>query len=302
MQAKDAVIPELPDSLRQLYPFASNTLTLKDGERLHYIDEGEGDEAVLMVHGNPTWSFYYRNLVKELQSRFRCIVPDHIGCGLSSKPQTYRYELAQHVDNLSQLIETLSLKKIHLVLHDWGGAIGMGAAQAIPDKIGSIVVLNTAAFRSTNIPARIALCRTPALGSLIVRGLNGFAGPATTMAMSQRELTTDEKAGFLFPYDNWENRVAVNAFVKDIPLKANHPSYETLHKIENNLGLILENPMLIEWGGKDFCFDHTFRTQWQMFFPKAKTTIHADAGHYVLEDAPEVIPNIRNFLNGALRR
>jgi len=298
MQAKDAVIPELPDSLRQLYPFASNTLTLKDGERLHYLDEGEGDESVLMVHGNPTWSFYYRNLVKELQDRFRCIVPDHIGCGLSSKPQTYRYELAQHIDNLSQLIETLSLKKVHLVLHDWGGAIGMGAAQAIPDKIGSIVVLNTAAFRSTNIPVRIALCRTPALGSLIIRGLNGFAGPATSMAMSQRKLTAEEKAGFLFPYDRWENRVAVNAFVKDIPLKASHPSYETLHKIENNLGLFLENPMLIEWGGKDFCFDHTFRTQWQLFFPKAKTRIHPNAGHYVLEDAPEVIPNIRNFLDG----
>ncbi len=296
MQTKDAMIPELPDSLRHLYPFAANTLTLKDGEKLHYLDQGKGDEAVLMVHGNPTWSFYYRNLVSGLKDHFRCIAPDHIGCGLSSKPQIYRYQLAQHIENLSQLIESLSLKKIHLVLHDWGGAIGMGAAQAIPDKIGSIVLLNTAAFRSTHIPTRIALCRTPLWGSLIIRGLNGFARPATFMAMSQRKLTAQEKAGYLFPYGNWENRVALNAFVKDIPLKANHPSYQTLYKIENNLGLFLKKPMLIEWGGKDFCFDHRFRTQWQIFFPQAKTTIHPNAGHYVLEDAPEVIPNIRNFL------
>ena len=293
MQTKAVAIP---DSLRQLYPFASNTLTLKDGEKLHYLDEGKGDEAVLMVHGNPTWSFYYRNLIKNLRDHFRCIVPDHIGCGLSSKPQKYQYRLAQHIDNLSQLLETLSLKKIHLVLHDWGGAIGMGAAQSISNKIGSIIILNTAAFRSTHIPARISLCRTPFLGSLIIRGMNGFARPAITMAMAQRKLSAEEKVGFLFPYNNWKNRVAIDAFVKDIPLKANHPSYETLQKIETNLGLFLENPMLIEWGGEDFCFDHTFRTQWQMFFPQAKTTIHPDAGHYVLEDAPDVIPNIRNFL------
>ena len=109
-----------------LYPFKSQSLDL-DSYRYHYLDEGQG-ETLLMLHGNPTWSFYYRNLILGLKKSYRCVVPDHMGMGKSDKPQNYPYTLSQHIDNLVALVSELSLKDITLVVHDWGGAIGMGFA------------------------------------------------------------------------------------------------------------------------------------------------------------------------------
>ena len=119
---------------RSLYPFQSHEVTL-DGHRCHYLDEGSGP-VLLMVHGNPTWSFYWRNLILALRDRFRIVAVDHIGCGLSDKPAAddYSYRLARRVADLGQLIEKLDLRQITLVAHDWGGAIGMGAAVAAPER------------------------------------------------------------------------------------------------------------------------------------------------------------------------
>ncbi|MBT3889925.1 MAG: alpha/beta fold hydrolase, partial [Planctomycetaceae bacterium] len=122
------------------YPFQSNFMELDDGNRLHYVDEGSGP-PVLMVHGNPTWSFYYRHLVQSLQDRYRAIAVDHVGCGLSSKPQRYPYTLTQHIQNLTLLMEHLELDGVHLVVHDWGGPIGLGMAGKFPEKIRSLTIL-----------------------------------------------------------------------------------------------------------------------------------------------------------------
>ena len=120
--------------LKDNYPFTGHTLDL-DGLSYHYLDEGAGD-PVVMVHGNPSWSIYYRNLVLALRGSYRCIVPDHIGCGLSDKPspKEYSYRLAQRIADLGQLLETLDLRQITLVAHDWGGGVGMGAAVAMPER------------------------------------------------------------------------------------------------------------------------------------------------------------------------
>ncbi len=121
---------------------------LPSGLRYHYIDEGQGP-PVVMVHGNPSWSIYYRNLVEALRSTHRCIVPDHIGCGFSDKPDdsNYAYTLSQRIEDLESLLESLNLTEpITLVVHDWGGAIGMGYATRHPEKIARLVILNTAAF------------------------------------------------------------------------------------------------------------------------------------------------------------
>lgn len=298
-------------NFEELYPFQGRTLEL-DGpahvdDRLqagdekpvmHYLDQGEG-EPVLMIHGNPTWSFYYRNLVKDLSSDgFRCIAPDHIGCGFSSKPQNYPYTLAQHISNLETLVDHLDLSDITLVLHDWGGAIGMGLATRRPKRIKRIIVLNTAAFRSRRIPWRINVCRLPGFGSLAIRGLNGFAYPATFMATARKGGLPSEVAnGYLRPYGNWRDRVAILRFVQDIPMKPSHRSYATLEEIENNLRLFRDTPMLICWGGRDFCFNDGFLKRWKEFFPGAKVARFADAGHYVLEDAyEEILPRVRGFL------
>ena len=125
------------EPFRDLYPFESRFIELGP-HRMHYLDEGQG-ETLLMLHGNPTWSFYYRNLVKGLRSQYRCVVPDHIGCGLSDKPQEYNYTLSQHIDNLAALVDHLNLDHLTLVMHDWGGSIGMGLAVRAPEKIKRLI-------------------------------------------------------------------------------------------------------------------------------------------------------------------
>jgi pimeloyl-ACP methyl ester carboxylesterase len=278
----------LPPWLRNLYPFEPKTLATASGARLSYLDEGpRSPEAVLMLHGNPTWSFFYRDLIQTLRTHWRCIAPDHIGMGLSEKPQEYDYTLATRIADIAGLVESLGLKRVHLVVHDWGGAIGFGLATARPDLIGRIVVLNTAAFPSTRIPARIALCRAPGLGQWLVRGLNGFAGPATTMAMARRALTPEEKKAYLYPYGNWADRVAVHRFVRDIPLEPDHVSRPTLERIAERLPLLADRPKLILWGGRDFCFNDHFLARWREIYPHAAVHRYPDAGHYLLEDAKE---------------
>ncbi len=285
----------LPASLRAEFPFESHFLDL-DGHRLHYVDEGSGP-AVLMVHGNPTWSFFYRDLIKNLSATHRCIAVDHLGCGLSDKPADYTYNLASHIKNLQRLIASLNLDSFDLVVHDWGGPIGLGAIMEDQDRVNSVVIMNTAAFRSSRVPLRIRLCRAPMIGSLLVRGLNGFCGPAIFMAVNRRPLSFDAKRGFLYPYGNWKDRVAISAFVEDIPDRMGHPSHSLLAGIEESLSGLSKHKVLLAWGGADFCFNQGFLTRWQKILPEARTFLVEDAGHYLLEDAgAEIIPEIRNFL------
>jgi pimeloyl-ACP methyl ester carboxylesterase len=288
----------IPDWLRRLYPFEPKSFSTPSGARMNYVDEGpRSDEAVLMLHGNPTWSFYFRDLVQTLSPHLRCIAPDHVGMGLSDKPQDYDYRLSTRIADIEALVAHLGLRRIHLVVHDWGGAIGFGFAARRPELIGKLVILNTAAFASPWIPRRIALCRTQFPGTLLVRRANAFAWPAIWMAMHRRKLSADEKRAYLWPYDSWVNRVAVDAFVKDIPLEATHPSRPKLCEIEAALPKFSDQPALIAWGGRDFCFDRRFFDRWRAIFPQAQVEPYADAGHYVLEDAgPDIRRRISEFL------
>lgn len=288
---------EFPEELRELYPFATQSFTTPGGARMNYVDEGQGDEAVLLLHGNPTWSFYYAALIKAVAPRLRCIAPDHIGMGWSEKPADYDYRLATRIADIEALGAKLNLKRVHLVVHDWGGAIGFGFAARHPELIGRIVVLNTAGFPSPHIPLRIAACKWPLIGPLIVRGANGFAGPAVTMSMHRRKLTPSEKRALLLPYDSWAHRVAVSAFVQDIPMRPDHPSWATLREVEQAIAQFENHPALIVWGGRDFCFNDHFYREWQQRLPRATKVYLADAGHYVLLDADaEVVPRITAFL------
>lgn len=274
--------PELPIWLKALYPFEPKRFDTGRGV-MSYVDEGAGDEAVVMVHGNPTWSFFYRNVVLGMRGKIRCIVPDHLGCGLSDKPQDFDYTLGEHVKNLRALLDSLNLRKIHLIVHDWGGPIGLGAALARPDQLGRVVILNTAAFADTVVPLRIRLCRAPLIGEWIVRGFNGFAGPATWMAVV-KPLPADVKRGLLYPYDNWANRIATHRFVVDIPSGRGTASDRALAEIESRLGLLRDRPVLILWGGRDFCFNRHYYDRWQALLPNATTRYFEEAGHYLLED------------------
>jgi haloalkane dehalogenase len=265
--------------------------------RYHFVDEGNpNNPPVLMLHGNPTWTFYYRRLISALKQDYRIIAPDHMGCGFSDKPQNYSYRLSNHTANVEALVDHLGLQNITLICHDWGGAIGMGLATRRPDLFNRFVILNTAAWRSNRMPKRIAACRIPLFGGLAVRGLNGFALAATRMAVV-KPLDKVAKAGLLYPYNSWQNRIAILRFVQDIPMDPCHPSYDCLKQTERRLYRLRGKPMKICWGMKDWCFDNIFLKEWRERFPKASVTEYPHAGHYILEDAHEaVIPEIEHFL------
>jgi haloalkane dehalogenase len=283
-----------------LYPFASNFLDL-GAARMHYVDEGRG-EPVLMLHGNPTWSFYFRGLIQALRGGWRCVAPDHVGCGLSDKPDDLRYEytLERRVRDVEALVERLGIgDRLTLVLHDWGGMIGMAFAHRNPEKVKRLVVLNTAAFllpSGKRLPWSLRLCRTPRLGAWLVRGLNLFCRGAVRCC-TRRPLPREVRAAYLAPYDSWNNRIAVHRFVQDIPLRLGDPSYALVREVQDGLPQFRGLPMLIGWGERDFVFDSEFLDGWRRRFPEAEVHAFTDAGHFVLEDAGEqLIPRIRAFL------
>jgi haloalkane dehalogenase len=279
-------------NLEKLYPFQSQFSYPPHKHRYHYVDEGRG-EVMLMLHGNPTWSFFYRNLIEHFRKTHRVVAPDHIGCGLSDKPSTlaYNYTLEQRVQDIEHLVETLDLKDITLVVHDWGGMIGMGFAVKHPELIKRIVLLNTAAFakpKAKRLPLSIGICRTPLLGPVLVRGANAFCRGALHRC-TVKPIEKSVKKAYLLPYSNWNSRRAVYEFVRDIPLKASDRSYETLDQVQSNLEKLDHIPKLILWGEKDFVFDRHFLAEWQRLWPDADLQTFPNAGHYLLEDDGEAI-------------
>lgn len=281
--------------LKQVYPFKSNYFDL-DGLKYHYLDEGEG-EPFLMVHGNPTWSFYYRNLVKEFKSGMRCIVPDHIGCGLSDKPQEYDYTVVHHSKNLVKLVNHLDLDNVTLGVHDWGGVIGFLWAVKNPKKIKRLVVFNTGVFPAPAVPLRIKACRWPLIGDVSVRGLNLFSSMAVDMAVAQKgKLSPLEKKAYVAPYDSWANRVAVRNFVQEVPVEPDHPNRKMADQLDRDLRTLRDKPMSIHWGMQDFCFNDKYLEMFVMHFSQAEVFRYNTGGHYILEDHHEkIIKRLKKF-------
>lgn len=272
------------------------------GLRYHYLDEGQG-EPVVMLHGNPTWSFYYRRLVEALNGSARTIVPDHIGCGLSDKPDDSRYEytLDRRARDLEVLLDHLGVDRgITLVLHDWGGMIGMAYAARHPGRIARLIILNTAAFHlpaSKPFPWPLWVCRDTPLGAWLVRGRNAFCRGAARVGCRRRPMPRAIRDAYLAPYDSWDHRIAVHRFVQDIPLKPGDRSFDAVTRAQSRLGLFADVPILIAWGMKDFVFDRHFLAEWARRFPRAEVHRFPEAGHYVLEDEGDrIIPLVRAFL------
>jgi cis-3-alkyl-4-acyloxetan-2-one decarboxylase len=273
---------------RALYPFASHWLPLAES-RLHYLDEGDGDDSqhtLLFVHGNPTWSFHWRRLIVALRNGYRCVAPDHLGCGLSDlQPRPLR--LADHIDHLLRLIDALDLERVTLVAQDWGGAIGLGALLRRREQFERIVLFNTGAFRPWFIPWRIRVCRTPLVGKLALQGANAFSRAALTMTLARTpRLEAAVAAGYLAPYDSWQRRAAVNQFVQDIPASPRHPTWPTLAEIESRLPELASLPSLLIWGMRDWCFTPECLDRFAEVWPRAEVHRLADVGHWVVEDAP----------------
>ncbi len=284
---------------RELYPFASRYFE-RNGLQIHYLDEGAG-EPIVMLHGNPTWSFFYRDLVKALRGSYRCVVPDHLGMGLSDKPndQQYRYTLQSRVNDLAALLDELGLTTgVTLVLHDWGGIIGSVLATKHPNRIKRIIVFNTACGLlppAKRLPWQLQLTRTP-LGALLVRGGNAFA-LGTARIGTIRPLPRAVRDAFVAPYDSWEHRIGTLRFVQDIPLHPGDRAYRLIAETAAQLYRLAKVPTLICWGERDFVFDHHFLQQWRDAFPHAEVHTFPDAAHYLLEDARDrIVPLVTEFL------
>ncbi len=286
---------------RELYPFESRFLATPAG-RLHYLDEGKG-EPIVFLHGNPSWSFMYRDVIAGLRGEYRCVAPDHIGMGLSDKPgdDRYAYTLQSRVDDLERLLDSLGLSSgLTLFVHDWGGMIGMAYAARHPERVGRLVVCNTAAFlnpKGMKLPWQLKLARDSSLGALLVRGFNAFAVGAARLCCTRRPMSAGLRAAYCAPYDSWANRIATLRFVQDIPLVPSDRSYPIVRHVSDSLGNFRDTPILLLWGEKDFVFDVRFLDEWVRRFPKAETRRFPDAGHYVVEDAGDlVLPLVRDFL------
>lgn len=283
---------------RDIFPFRPNYKNI-NGFEMHYLDEGQG-QPVLMIHGNPTWSFYFRNIVKNLPSGFRAIVPDHIGCGLSEKPPAsiYPYRLENRVKDIEKLIEKLGItEKIHLIVHDWGGMIGCLFALRNIEKIASLTITNTSGFLppgTKELPVRLKIVRNiTAFSKPAVLAFNLFAGSALYMA-PKKPLSDKIKKGMIAPYSCIENRIATYRFVQDIPLDVSHPSYSLVKWADDNLHRLSDKPMQIIWGKHDFVFDTDYFNEWVKRFPDRTIHFFDTAGHYLFEDEPEKTSSIIN--------
>lgn len=284
-----------------LYSFESHWMEVA-GQTVHYLDVGSGEPLVLL-HGNPTWSFFYRRVIDALAPHCRLVAPDHVGCGLSSRPTDaeFAYTLESHVHNLETLLDRLGLTRgVTLVMHDWGGMIGMACACRRPERIARIVVLNTAAFLlppGRRLPLRLRFVKSvPVLPTLLVRGLNAFAWPATRMAV-KTPMPAPVRRAYTAPYDNWRDRIATLRFVQDIPLSRKDRSYRLAAWVDDHIQAFRDIPMLICWGEDDFVFDAAILAEWRRRFPHAEVHTFPGAGHYVLEDAPEpAVEHLSAFL------
>jgi pimeloyl-ACP methyl ester carboxylesterase len=288
-------------NLDTLFPFKRNYLD-QNGQQYHYLNEGSG-EPVVMVHGNPSWSFYYRNLVKSLSHNYQCIVPDHIGCGLSDKPadKDYQYTLKNRIDDLEALLDALNINEnITLVVHDWGGMIGMGYAARHPERIKRLVILNTAAFHlpsTKSFPVPLLIGRNTYIGTVLIRGLNAFSAIASYVGVKRKPMEKAVRQAYVAPFNSWKNRISTLRFVQDIPLLPHHKNYQLVSDISDSLVHFQKIPTIICWGMKDFVFDKHFLNTWKEKMPHAAVNEFDDCGHYILEDASEqVIPLIETFM------
>jgi haloalkane dehalogenase len=293
--------PQENSDWRALYPFKANWADLPGG-RMHYLDVGphapgsDGEKTTLLfVHGNPTWSFHWRRLISALREKYRCVAPDHIGCGLSEKPQRF-LELDDHVRNLLALVDEMKLDRITLVAQDWGGAIGLGALMRLRERVQRIVLFNTGAFTPRYIPWRIRACRWPVVGRLAVQGANAFSIAALRMTLARKSrLEPNVASGYLAPYNSWQNRRAVYGFVRDIPSPRKQfdpgamddSTWGALTAIEHALPRFGDRPICLIWGMRDWCFRPDCLERFLKAWPHAESHRLADVGHWVVEDAPE---------------
>ena len=286
------------------YPFTPHRFEVRSGIAMSFLDEGPRDgPVVLMLHGNPAWSYYWRHLVAGLRDRCRCIAPDHVGMGLSDRPgdDRYRYTLASRIEDVDALLRHLRIDgPLTLAAHDWGGMIGFGWALRDPARVQRLVITNTASFplpASKPMPWQLSLGRDSGPGGWAIRRFNLFARGAARLG-TVRTLPREVRQAYAGVYDGWDNAIATLRFMQDIPLREGDPAWDLLNAAAARLPSYADRPAFIGWGLRDFVFDRHFLDGFTRALPAAQVRAFNDAGHYVLEDKHEVlVPAIRRFLD-----
>ncbi len=290
---------------RAAYPFKNRWLELPGGRRIHYIDEGQG-ETLLFVHGTPTWSFEWRHLIRGLSGQFRCVAPDLLGMGLSDRPRDFAYTPEAHAQALSEFVRRLSAPsqdpdvrplsdRFTLVLHDFGGPIGLPLLFEAPARVNGVVLINTWAwsFADDRVMARRARMAGGAFGRFLYRWLNAPLKILTPSVFADRKkLTPEIHAQYLSVFPDRDSRGQVLwSFAR--ALLGSSAFYDRLWRQVGTLG---QKPVLIVWGTKDNAFRPYLLERWRSALPSARV-LELPAGHWPHEEEPEpIIFAMRDFV------
>jgi haloalkane dehalogenase len=288
---------EIPQFIRKLYPFERHYATLGDGRRMHYVSCGSG-ETVLLVHGHPTWSFFFRNLMAVLRSDFKCIAIDHIGYGLSDKPKKYDYCLEKHIGNAINFAEIMKFGKFHIVAQDFGVTIALAMAERWPERIASLSLLNSASFIVQNLPGIFILFKFPLFTFIFARLFNVFVRMCVHLGTASI-MDGDVLNGYLWPYGKLPSRVAIAEGIRDIPWLQDHPSADILKSICDKAFILSNKKIKFFWADDDFHYGPDVLKAWTKILTNAKQKRYPMCGHFLLEDSPEAARDIKTFIYGA---
>ncbi|WP_227997767.1 alpha/beta fold hydrolase [Nocardia australiensis] len=271
--------PEWVDD--ELFPFQSRFVAI-DGHTIHYVDEGSGP-TLLFLHGNPTWSFVYRDVIGALRDQFRCIALDYPGFGLSSARPDYRHLPEEHIKVVTSFVDALTLSKVTLVAHDWGGPIGLATVGQRPAVFERLVLTNTWGWPNGDPKAHIAahMMGGP-VGRLLIRQLNLFVNATIPIGHRLRKPTAEEMDHYRKALATPDRREATAVLPRRITA-----SRALLAEVEANLPNLASLPTLIIWGNADVVFGDKERRRWEQLFPDHHTVIIEGGGHFVQSDAPD---------------
>ncbi len=275
-----------------LFPYESHFLDV-EAARVHYIDEGKGP-VLLMLHGNPTWSFLYRKIIAELRDEFRCIALDYPGFGLSKAHKSgYDYRPASHAEVVHQFVERLDLRDITFVLQDWGGPIGLWVAARNKDRIRAFVLGNTWAWplNGDSHFEKFSKRTSGLFGRFAIRNANAFVNVAMP-AGTVRKLSRAEMKAYRGPFPSRESRKPTEVLPRELL-----ESRDLLYDLERELPKMSKTPTLFVWGEQDLAFRPKELRRFTLAFPNYRKVMLPNAGHYIQEDAPvEIADEIRGFL------
>jgi len=280
---------------QELYPFESHYADV-DGARVHYVDEGSGP-TLLLLHGNPTWSFLYRDIITGLRDRFRCVALDYPGFGLSCAPAGYSYTPAEHADVVERTILQLDLRDVTMMVQDWGGPIGFAAAARHPDRFSAFVIGNTWAWPKSDPGTQLfsRLVGGP-VGRQLIRRRNFFVETILPAGVRRKKLSAAVMNAYRGPFPTPDSRMPTHVFPHEI--LASRPF---LAAIERELPKLSQRPALLVWPTRDIAFRDPERRRWEEIFPDHTTVTLTGAGHYIQEDAGEEIIDAIRAWSGAQR-